>query len=322
MAINKQQASLLGSAGLGASLGAGLMYLLDPQSGKRRRTVAKDKTVSALKQGGTALGKKSRHLGNRGKGLLLDATSKLRKRDGKDLEVHEAAEKVSTGDGASSSLLRRAWAPALCTAATAGLAWAGFRNRDKLGSALSTALFLRDLSRRPEAGDEVKIDGSAVEIKKTLHVNAPVDRVFELWSDFEGFPRFMENVMEVTDLGQGRSRWVVKGPAGTRVQWNAETTRVEPGRLLSWQSEPGSVLENSGTVRFERVGEGTRIDIHLTYDPPGGTVGHGVAFFLGDDPKSQMDEDLERFKALAENEENGTAPLAGVEQTDYVPVHS
>lgn len=322
MAINKQQAGLLGSAGLGAGLGAGLMYLLDPESGRRRRAVAKDKTVSALKHGGTALGKKSRHLGNKSKGLLLEATSKLRKRDGKDLEVHEAAEEVSTEDGASSSLLRRAWAPALCTAATAGLAWAGFRNRDKLGSALSTALFLRDLSRRPEAEDKVKIDGSSVEIRKTLHVNAPVDRVFELWSDFEGFPRFMENVMEVTDLGQGRSRWVVKGPAGTRVQWNAETTRVEPGRLLSWQSEPGSVLENSGTVRFERVGEGSRIDIHLTYDPPGGTVGHGVAFFLGDDPKSQMDEDLERFKALAESEEGDTAALAGVEQTDYVPVHS
>lgn len=325
MAMNKQQAGLLGSAGLGAGLGAGLMYLLDPQSGKRRRTVAKDKTVSALKQGGTALGKKSRHLGNRGKGLVLEATSKLRKRDGKDLEVHESTEDVSVeGSGSRLSFVRKAWAPALCTAATAataGLAWAGLKNRDKLGSALNTALFLRDLSRsrRTDTEDEVKIDGSAVEIKKTLHVNAPVDRVFELWSDFEGFPRFMNNVMEVTDLGQGRSRWVVKGPAGTRVQWNAETTRVEPGRLLSWQSEPGSVIENSGTVRFERVGEGTRIDIHLTYDPPGGTVGHGVAFFLGDDPKTQMDEDLERFKALAEGD---TAQLEEVGQTDYVPVHS
>lgn len=322
MAINKRKAGLLGSAGLGASLGAGLMYLLDPQSGKRRRAVAKDKTVSALKQGGTALGKKSRHLGNRGKGLLLDATSKLRKRDGKDPEVHEAAEEVSTEDGASPPLLRRAWAPALCTVATAGLAWAGLKSRGRLGSALSTALFARDLSRPRNTEDEVKAGNGAVEIKKTVHVDAPADRVFELWSDFEGFPRFMENVMEVTDLGQGRSRWVVKGPAGSRVQWNAETTRVEPGRLLSWQSEPGSVIENSGTVRFERAGDGTRIDIHLTYDPPGGTVGHGVAFFLGDDPKSQMDEDLERFKALAESEEGGTAPLAGVEQTDYVPVHS
>ena len=322
MAMNKQQAGLLGSAGLGAGLGAGLMYLLDPESGKRRRAVAKDKTVHAIKKGGRTLGKKSSHLGKRGKGLVLEATSKLRKRDGKDQELHEPAEEVSVEESSRTSFLRKAWAPALCTAATAGLAWAGFQNRDKLGSALSTALFVRDLSRGPETDteDEIKVDGSAVEIRKTLHINAPVDRVFELWSNFEGFPRFMENVMEVTDLGQGRSRWVVKGPAGTRVQWNAETTRVEPGKLLSWQSEPGAVVENSGTVRFERVGEGTRVDIHLTYDPPGGTVGHGVAFFLGDDPKSQMDEDLVRFKALLE--EGDTAQLEEVEASDYVPVNS
>lgn len=324
MAINKQQAGLLGSAGLGAGLGAGLMYLLDPQSGKRRRTVAKDKAVHAVKQGGTALGKKSRHLGNRGKGLVMEATSKLRKQEGKDQEVHEPAENVSAKDNTHRlSFVRKAWAPALCTAATAGLAWAGFQNRDKLGSALSLALFARDLGRREDAGSmdtETETAGDGVEIRKTIYVNAPVDRAFELWSDFEGFPRFMNNVMEVTDLGQGRSRWVVKGPAGTRVQWNAETTRVEPGKLLSWQSEPGAVVENSGTVRFERVGEGTRIDIHLTYDPPGGTVGRGVAFFLGDDPKSQMDEDLVRFKALLE--EGETAQLEEVEQSDYVPVHS
>lgn len=151
MAINKQQAGLLGSAGLGAGLGAGLMYLLDPESGRRRRAVAKDKTVHAIKTGGRKLGKKSRHLGNRGKGLVLEATSKLRNRDGKEVETHEPAEEASAEDSSRTSFLRKAWAPALCTAATAGLAWAGLKNRDKLSSALSTALFARDLSRRPEA---------------------------------------------------------------------------------------------------------------------------------------------------------------------------
>jgi uncharacterized membrane protein len=324
MAMNKQQAGLLGSAGLGAGLGAGLMYLLDPQSGGKRRSVAKDKTVHAIKKGGRTLGKKSRHLGNRGKGLVLEATSKLRKGHTDDVEVQEEADSAAElkGDGASVSFARKAWAPALCTVATAGLAWAGFKNRDKLGSALSTALFLRDLSRRPaaEAADEIEIDGGRVELKKTVHVDAPIDRVFELWSDFEGFPRFMDNVMEVTDLGQGRSRWVVKGPAGTRVQWNCEVTRVEPGKLLSWQSEPGAVVENHGTVRFERVGQGTRVEVVLCYDSPSENMGGGVAFFLGYDPSAQLNEDLARFKALLD--ENGTAGLQEVEESDYVPVHA
>jgi hypothetical protein len=73
--------SLVGSAGLGAGVGAGLMYLLDPQGGRRRRAVARDKSVSALKTGGQAAAKTSRHLGNKTKGLVAQAGSRLRKSD-------------------------------------------------------------------------------------------------------------------------------------------------------------------------------------------------------------------------------------------------
>jgi hypothetical protein len=79
--MDKQKWSLVGSAGLGAGLGAGLMYLLDPQGGRGRRAVARDKTVSALKQGGEKAAKTSRHLGNKTKGLAAQASSKLRKSD-------------------------------------------------------------------------------------------------------------------------------------------------------------------------------------------------------------------------------------------------
>jgi hypothetical protein len=73
--------SLVGSAGVGAGLGAGLMYLLDPQGGRGRRAVARDKSVSALKTGGQVAAKTSRHLGNKTKGLVAEAGSKLRKSD-------------------------------------------------------------------------------------------------------------------------------------------------------------------------------------------------------------------------------------------------
>ena len=73
--------SLVGSAGIGAGLGAGLMYLLDPQGGRGRRAVARDKSVSAIKNGGKAAAKTSRHLGNKTKGLVSQAGSKLRRSD-------------------------------------------------------------------------------------------------------------------------------------------------------------------------------------------------------------------------------------------------
>jgi hypothetical protein len=79
--MDKQKWSLVGSAGLGAGVGAGLMYLLDPQGGRGRRAVARDKSVSALKQGGKAAAKTSRHLGNKTRGLVARTGSKLRESD-------------------------------------------------------------------------------------------------------------------------------------------------------------------------------------------------------------------------------------------------
>jgi uncharacterized membrane protein len=125
--------------------------------------------------------------------------------------------------------------------------------------------------------------------------------VFELWANFESFPRFMSNVLEIRDLGEGRSHWVVRGPAGSRVEWDAEVTRFEPNRVLAWQTEPGAVVESSGLVRFEREGDSTRVQVQMSYNPPAGALGHGVATLLGSDPEKLMDEDLVRFKSLVED---------------------
>ena len=79
--MDKQKWSLVGTAGLGAGVGAGLMYLLDPQGGRGRRAAARDKSVSALKQGGEAAARTSRRLGNKTKGLVARTGSKLRESD-------------------------------------------------------------------------------------------------------------------------------------------------------------------------------------------------------------------------------------------------
>jgi hypothetical protein len=74
---NTQKLGLLGSAGLAAGLGAGLMYLLDPQAGGRRRALARDQAVHGLKKGGVAAGKTARDLANRTRGLVAETGSKL-----------------------------------------------------------------------------------------------------------------------------------------------------------------------------------------------------------------------------------------------------
>ena len=68
----------------GVGLGAGLMYLLDPDGGRRRRAVARDKTVHGLKVSGKAVRKTSADMGNRTRGLVAKAGSRLRKDDTED----------------------------------------------------------------------------------------------------------------------------------------------------------------------------------------------------------------------------------------------
>jgi uncharacterized membrane protein len=141
-----------------------------------------------------------------------------------------------------------------------------------------------------------------VDLQKSIAIRAPVEEVFARWTDFAHFPRFMKHVRDVRLTGDGRSHWVVEGPAGTNVKWDAELTHVEPNRLLVWRSLPGARVANAGVVRFESDGSGvTRVHVQLTFRPPGGALGHLIAALFGQDPKHALDDDLLRFKSLLEH---------------------
>jgi uncharacterized membrane protein len=141
----------------------------------------------------------------------------------------------------------------------------------------------------------------AIEVQKTVNIDAPVERVYQLWSNFGNFPRFMAHVREVRDLGGGRSHWKVAGPAGASVEWNAILTKQVANQLLGWRSADGEDVKSAGLVRFEPNPDGgTRVTVRLAYNPPAGALGHAVASLFGADPKRAMDEDLLRLKSLLE----------------------
>lgn len=141
----------------------------------------------------------------------------------------------------------------------------------------------------------------AIDVQKTININAPIEEVFRFWANYDNFPHFMHNIREVRDLGNGRSRWVVAGPAGVPVEWNAVITDYLPNEIIAWKSESGSVIANAGVVRFERNDDGTtRVDVKMSYNPPAGAIGHGLATLFGADPKHEMDQDLLRVKTMLE----------------------
>jgi uncharacterized membrane protein len=142
---------------------------------------------------------------------------------------------------------------------------------------------------------------TGVTVNKSLDIQAPVREVFGFWASFRNFPRFMKHVREVREHESGTSHWVADGPAGMPVSWDAEVTALRRHERIAWKSLDGSTVMNAGEVRFEEVEpDMTRIHVRMTYSPPGGAVGHALATLFGADPKSQLDEDLIRFKTLLE----------------------
>lgn len=141
----------------------------------------------------------------------------------------------------------------------------------------------------------------AVNVQKTINIDALIDRVFGFFSDYQNFPRFMSNVREVRDHASGRSHWVVAGPMGASVEWDADLTQYVVNHVIAWKSVAGAAVQNAGVVKFQQNDDGsTRVDIKLSYNPPGGALGHALARLFGADPKSEMDPDLARVKTFLE----------------------
>ena len=145
----------------------------------------------------------------------------------------------------------------------------------------------------------------AQRVHDSIEVEAPLQDVFQYWSDFKNFSSFMQNVEEVRMTGQDSSHWKVKGPLGKSVEFDAKTTEMNPERGIGWNTTEGEVM-TSGEVRFEETSPGrTRTDVTMNYsDPPGGAVGETVANVLSD-PEKSLGEDLANFARVVERGELG-----------------
>ncbi|HEY6188172.1 MAG TPA: SRPBCC family protein [Pyrinomonadaceae bacterium] len=154
--------------------------------------------------------------------------------------------------------------------------------------------------------------------EKVIEIDAPVERVFDLFSDFESFPRWMSHIKEVRYTGRRYTRWTAEAPLGTSVEWEAETTRFEPDHRIAWRSVRGDV-ETEGEVIFQETSRGTTLlRVMLGYDPPAGRIGALVARLFGTNPEQQLEEDLERFAEVVETRRRGRLHArAGRREPDY-----
>ena len=140
----------------------------------------------------------------------------------------------------------------------------------------------------------------AQQVEGSIEAQAPVQTVYEYWRNLENLPSFMSNIEEVRSTGPDTTHWVVKGPLGMRMEFDARTTQDEPNSAIGWNTVDGDV-QTSGQVRFQEMGpDRTRIDVTMNYaDPPGGKVGEAASKAVAN-PKLMMEQDLRNFRDIIE----------------------
>ncbi len=244
---------------------------------------------------------------------IVSGVSKVRGIYGVDnqLKEHETADNIPGLQGIDQSKqamqsAAESWAPSTRLVAGSGggamVMFGGLRG-GLLGRLMSFggwALMLRSLTNLP-IPQMLGMSGSrrVINIHRSFRIDAPVDKVYNFFSNFENFPRFMSHIEAVKKLGGNRSHWVAKGPAGVSVEWDAIETENKPDQTIAWKSTPESEIKTTGDVRFSKRPDGaTQVNIHLYYNPPAGALGHAVAAFFGADPESAMIDDMQKVKSL------------------------
>ena len=143
-------------------------------------------------------------------------------------------------------------------------------------------------------------------IEKDIEVEAPVSTVYNQWTQFEDFPKFMEGVEEVKQLDDRRLYWKAE-VGGKEKEWDAEIFQQIPDHRIAWRSTSG--VANSGMVNFEPLTSGkTRISLRLNYETEGFVESAGD--FLGVVGR-RVEGDLKRFKDFIQQRGRETGAWRG-----------
>lgn len=131
-----------------------------------------------------------------------------------------------------------------------------------------------------------------------VEVEAPIERVWGLWSDLEQMPKWMKWIDSVTiqpdnpDL----SRWKLVS-SGFEFSWQSRITKLVQHQIMQWESVDG--LPNRGAIRFYDRGDRSVVKLTVSYAIPGilGKVMDNL--FLGRLVESTLQADLNRFRDYA-----------------------
>lgn len=113
-------------------------------------------------------------------------------------------------------------------------------------------------------GDKLKVTN----IVEEIDIGAPVDLVYDQWTRFTEFPRFMKKVENVDQVSEEKLVWKAQVLWSHR-SWEATILDQVPGERIVWRSE-GAKGHVDGAVTFHELAPDlTRVVLVLAYHPQG-----------------------------------------------------
>jgi hypothetical protein len=146
----------------------------------------------------------------------------------------------------------------------------------------------------------------------SIDVKAPLRPVYDQWTQFEEFPRFMRDVVEVRQHGPDALSWKVL-MGGKEKRWEARIVEQIPDTSIVWESVDGTA--NRGAITFEPLGpDATRLTLVMEYEPEGFLEKAGDLLGV---PSGHVAESLNSFRDLIESKSNATGGWRGrIESSD------
>ncbi|MEU3574134.1 SRPBCC family protein [Kitasatospora sp. NPDC036755] len=133
-------------------------------------------------------------------------------------------------------------------------------------------------------------------VRESVDVDVPLGAVYNQWTLFEEFPRFMEGVDAVTQVDDRHNHWRTSIGGVTR-EFDTEIVDQLPDERIAWRTVDGEVRQQ-GVVTFQRLDdEHTRVNMAIDFRPEGIAERAGDALGVVD---RRVKGDLRRFKDFIE----------------------
>jgi uncharacterized membrane protein len=133
-----------------------------------------------------------------------------------------------------------------------------------------------------------------------VEVEAPMELIWNLWSDLEQMPRWMKWIDSVKILEDNPelSQWKLSSN-GFEFSWRSRILKQIPYQIIEWESLDG--LPNRGAIRFYDRKTTSVVKLTIAYAIPGILGKFMDNLFLGRIVESTLQADLERFRQYALN---------------------